>query len=365
MKKRNFYKTCEECMIALRKLNPLPTSQKEYKQVYIQDPKLPCTPDRIYPDFPGWPLYLGKNDQHEEKVNKYPTWKEASKALDKLSPPPKSFTQYRKTFKQDSRLPSGPDSFYEDYPGADIFFNKIVKYQTWQQAAKALSKLNPKPKTIRQYKKVYMQDPRLPADPRHQYPDFPGFHAFINNKPKISKYENWQEASSAIKLLRPVPGSSKKYSRVFQQDPRLPGRPNTYYEDFPGWSEFLGRIEYFNKWQEAREAVLLFEPQLKTSRDYRKRYKEHERLPPKPLTFYKDFPGWDIFLSRETPYKTWQEAQEGLNLLESIPKSYPAYSKSYKNNPRLVSLPNSYYRDFPGWDTFLDKEVIVEFNKKN
>ena len=333
-------------------------------QVYKQDSMLPSTPNTIYPDFPGWLLYLGKVRQHEAVGSKYATWMEASDALQKLYPIPKSHSEYVSVLEQDPRLPGKPNTYYDDYPGPDIFFKKTAKYNTLDEAMLAVTKLKPRPTRIREYRDVYKQDPRLRINP-DKYPDFQGWTHFLTGTPKLLKYSNWQDAKEATKLLKPYPKSSKEYSKVCQQDSRLPGRPNTYYEDFPGWSVFLDRAEKYQFWQQAKDALCNLEPIPVTSREYRKCYMQDPRLPQRPRDFYgDDFPGWDDFLSREVPYETCKEAMDALQSLSPIPISHQTYLKVYKQDPRLVSHPAKYYEDYPGVDVFFGREVIDYFTKE-
>ena len=146
-------------------------NNKEYRRGgYKADSKLPSTPDRLYPDFPGWSVFL--------KNSFYPTWQQASKAVVKLGII--SSLKYRKgAYKVDPRLPAKPGDFYPDFPGWSVFLkNSKGFYLTWQQASKASIKL--KMKISRDYREgAYKADPKLPARPDRLYPDFPGWCIFL------------------------------------------------------------------------------------------------------------------------------------------------------------------------------------------
>jgi len=70
------------------------------------------------------------------------------------------------------------------------------------------------------------------------YPDFPGWKKFLG-----TKYQTWQEASAVCISLKVK--SPKDYKKVWNfrtglRDSKLPQHPDIFYEDFPGWKNFLG-----------------------------------------------------------------------------------------------------------------------------
>ena len=166
------------------------------------------------------------------------------------------------------------------------------KYITWQEASAAAIKLGLK---MTQYKASYRQDPRLPGNPSDYYEDWPGWGKFLGRE---EKYATWQEASAAAIKLGIA--SHTEYKASYRQDPRLPGNPSDYYEDWPGWGKFLGREEKYATWQEASAAAI----KLGITRTaYRcGGYRLDSRLPSAPQETYKNkgWPGWDVFLGRQS-----------------------------------------------------------------
>ncbi len=118
-----------------------------------------------------------ENHYSKETKNFYPTWQEAGRAAVKLEI--KSYSQYRKKYKQDNKLPSNPNIYYKDFPGWIIFLEKKSKnfYSTWQEASRATMRLGIK--SVRQYRKKYKQDNRLPSNPDIYYKDFPSWVIFF------------------------------------------------------------------------------------------------------------------------------------------------------------------------------------------
>jgi len=238
--REGFYKTWQEASKVC--IENKVKKQRDYYKCYRQiDPKLYSAPDVFYNDFPGWKIFLGKG-----KGKTYQTWQEASKIC--IENGVKNYREYLKDYKQiDSRLSSCPDTFYEDFPGWGIFLGKNERsklarsklYLTWQEASKICInyKVVSEKDYFRRYKKI---DSKLPGNPYTFYKkDFPGWPIFLGRKKK-DFYKTWQEASRVCIDNRVV--YQKDYNKRYKQiDSKLPSRPEDKYENFPGWSIFLGR----------------------------------------------------------------------------------------------------------------------------
>jgi superfamily II DNA or RNA helicase len=114
-KTRKPYPTWQESSLALLKLGI--SSQLDYRDRYQEDDQLPSMPDRLYSNFPGWTKFLGKQTKKP-----YPSWQEASRAAIKLGIT--SDRDYRERYKGNDRLPSTPGKKYPDFPGWATFLNK-------------------------------------------------------------------------------------------------------------------------------------------------------------------------------------------------------------------------------------------------
>jgi hypothetical protein len=171
-KKVPFRSTWEEAAEAARALGI--GSHKEYKERYKEDSRLPACPHRTYPDFPGWVKFLSG----KEKIKPYSTWEEAAEAARVLQS--RSYGEYSKRYKQDPRLPSAPNQIYPDFPGWTKFLGKErVLYSTWQEAGEAARALGISKQ--KEYKSRYKEDPRLPSNPDTFYNNFPGWPTFLGN----------------------------------------------------------------------------------------------------------------------------------------------------------------------------------------
>ena len=261
----------------------------EYRKGYRGDPRLPSSPHVVYPNFPGWRIFLGKRDEF------YINCADASKSAINLKL--ESIESYQKGYKADPKLISCPDRFYSDFPGWKVFLGKDKFYKTWQEASNAVKKLNIF--SIPEYRKERVRDSKLHGSPNTHYKDFPGWAVFLGK----DYYKTWQGASiAAIKLGAGSGDNAQKgYSKVRRQDPKLHSHPDMIYSDFPGWPVFLGKVkkEFYETWQEASVAAINLGFGSHPPRKYRMKYKSDPKLPSDPDKFYKDFPGWDIFLGKK------------------------------------------------------------------
>ncbi len=143
-------------------------------------------------------------------------------------------------------------------------------------------------------------------------------------------------------------------------DPRLSSQPGREYENFPGWRVFLGTT-WYSTWQEASKVAIA--AGMRSGREYCLRRREVDpKLPGHPNKQYSDFPGWKIFL-RTARYPTWQEAS-AVAIAAGI-KTRLEYQAKYRSlDPRLTSLLERDFEDFPGWEVFLGKKQTRKRRKK-
>jgi superfamily II DNA or RNA helicase len=284
-----FYETWQEAAKAASLLGI--RSKAEYATSYRKDPRLPSSPPYTYgEDFPTWEVFLGRR-----RAERYKTWREASKAA--LALGITSPKEYKARYKEDPRLPADPPSM----PGClgwNAFFGRERKlYPTWQKVLQICKQH--KVRSVAEYHKLCDKDPRLPRFPYDAYEGFPGFAAAFGRRRIDNPYPTWQQASKAAKRLGIK--SSVQYPKLFKRDKRLYASPSMAYSDFPGWAIFLGIPERklvqnpYSTWQQAGRAARALG--IKGSMEYRRRYKEDERLPGVPHR-YEGFPGWAKFLKK-------------------------------------------------------------------
>ncbi|HHN2311273.1 TPA: integrase repeat-containing protein, partial [Pseudomonas aeruginosa] len=182
-------------------------------------------------------------------------------------------------------------------------------YPEAQAAAQALSI-----KSYSEYKKRFREAPRLPASPNQSYADagWIDWYDFLGNE-RPDLYPTYAEAQVAAQALSIK--SRSEYKNRYRETPRLPASPNYSYADagWIDWYDFLGneRPDLYPTYAETQAAAQALG--IKNQPDYNKRYREDPRLPAQPNKSYADagWIDWYEFLGNERPasYKTYAEAQ--------------------------------------------------------
>lgn len=344
------YPTYEEAKVAVGILKIV--TPKDYLLRHKEDPNLPAAPDVFYENkgWISWTEFLGKPVK-----NFYPTYEEAKATVKGLGF--KTPAEYRLSFKEDSRLPANPERFYKGkgWINWTAFFDKPAKnLYSYQEAKEAVRRLVIKSPI--EYKRRHKEDPSLPAVPYQHYKDqgWIDWYAFLD-QPKKYFYLTYQEAKTATKLL----GINTQigYSKNHKKDPRLPVHPSRYYEHkgWANWREFFDKStkDYYSTYEEAKKAVA----RLKISiyGEYKRRYKEDQRLPSQPNRSYrnKGWIDWSGFFDRSTKqfYSSFIETKQAIKRLGI--KNQEDYRIHYKEDSRLPSAPNEFYKD-TGWKNWSD-----------
>ena len=230
---------------------------------------------------------------HDLMKGPYPTWQEAQAALPALHI--ESIYEYKVRYTRNPRLPKSLVIAYPDYPGDAAFFTSR-HYETCKEASDAAIRLGIK--SMLEYTQKYLFDPLLPQDPETEYPDYPGHEIFFGKF-----YYTWQEAAVAAKLLGIT--SSPKYcqERMYELDTRLPSNPAKTYADWVDWGTFFGSTVKYSTWQKAASAAKALK--INTFNEYvtQKKYKFDPKLPGRPDKKYTDFPSWPDFFQMRSDFE--------------------------------------------------------------
>ncbi|ASF16242.1 integrase repeat-containing protein [Shewanella sp. FDAARGOS_354] len=98
--KKCFYASLTEAQLAAKALGI--TSQVEYQQRHLENPRLPSTPNKMYSaDWQSWDHFLGKDEK-----NAYPSFTEAQLVAQTLGIT--AVPEYQKRYHEDLRLPKSP-----------------------------------------------------------------------------------------------------------------------------------------------------------------------------------------------------------------------------------------------------------------
>ena len=289
-----FYITYAEASKAAQRLKL--ESYLEYSKGYQQDKRLPACPDSIYGEgWVNWYDFLGTKRPGKKF---YPSYAEASKAARRLKS--KSQSEYNTSYQQDPKLPRNPYITYkEDWVDWYEFLGKKRRYATYAEASRAAKRL--KFKSESEYNTGYQQDPRLRRSPYEAYKeDWVDWYDFLGKKRPEEFYITYAEASKAAQRLKLE--SYPEYSKGYQQDPKLPCAPYKFYrKDWVDWYDFLGKKrpeEFYITYAEASKAAQQLG--LKSHSEYVKGYQQDSRLPSKPeRTFSEDWLNWRLFLGQD------------------------------------------------------------------
>ena len=230
-------------------------------------------------------------------INKgrYSTYIEAKEATEKLKI--KSGIEYYARYKEDPGLPSAPSLFYKDkgWLGWDDFLGTF--YSTYEEVVEAVRKLQIKDQTDYRYR--YKEDPKLHSAPYLFYKDkgWIGWPELCNALSERRKFYTYAEAVEVVANLKIK--DRIDYNEKYKQDRKLPRNPHFIYKD-NGWINWLLYLsKYYETCEEAAQAARKL--RIKSSDDYRLRYKEDEKLPCNPDSFYKNegWINWPKFLGRK------------------------------------------------------------------
>jgi len=172
------------------------------------------------------------------------------------------------------------------------------EFYTYDEASQAVKKL--KIRTAREYKRRYKEDSRLPGNPYKFYADqWVSWPHFLRggNKKGIELY-SLIEAMVATRKLGIK--TRAEYFRRYKEDSRLPSEPHRFYKnEWVSWPSFLrGRVPKYKTFGEAMRAARSLG--IETYTAYQLRYKEDPRLPSSPKKAYPhDWVSWPHFLRGE------------------------------------------------------------------
>ncbi|QJP10018.1 VPA1269 family protein [Pseudomonas multiresinivorans] len=221
------------------------------------------------------------------------------------------------------------------------------RYYTFSEASRVVRKLSIR--TLKEYTRRRHEDPMLPPRPYSYYTEWRGELDFLGK----SFYPSLKEAAVAVRLLNIK--TISEYQSRYREDPLLPAAPDQFYRaDWIGYPEFFGvprKVDYKTFEEAAKSARSLG---VRTKAEYKKRYSEDPYLPCHPERLYKsEWNGYGDFLSgvkKPQPYETLAEASESARRLKI--KTREEYESRYKEDSRLPYKPWSLYKK--EWKDFRD-----------
>jgi len=115
--RKQFY-TYIEFIEACHRLNF--TSQRDYKERYTEDPRLPCNPNRVYPGF-LFSTITYREASHHRNLYSYEDFLVVCQNIKFTSK-----RDYKVRYKLDPMLPSRPDKIYPNFSWTTITGNKSL-----------------------------------------------------------------------------------------------------------------------------------------------------------------------------------------------------------------------------------------------
>lgn len=246
--RKKIYRSFQKAKEAAQRLGI--KNSMEYREKFKQDPLLIHNP-QIYPEFTDWADFLGNSSlrkikQRQKKILilPYETYEEICAAVRKLGI--KTAEEYGRRYREDIRLPCHPEKFteFEGWPHLLGKEHKTPKYETFDEICRAVQNL--KIPNVRQYRKKYKEDPRLPSTPQ-TYEGFTSWRCLFEYARVKKLYETLDQAKTAAQKLGIR--SFDDYRFKHKEDPRLPSHPQKTYKDFIDWYDFLGKERPHSKSQ--------------------------------------------------------------------------------------------------------------------
>lgn len=154
-------------------------SSREYQNWQKSDPRLPATPSKYYDEYDT--LEFFGNEAHY-------TYQEA--ILKVRGAGVKTTVEYAEWQKKDPRLPSTPQQFYEQYDHSEFFGKE--SFFTYEETKSQVH--NAGIKTYAEYEQWQKMDSRLPSNPRRFYEEFKSEDFFVKET-----FYTYQEALREVR----------------------------------------------------------------------------------------------------------------------------------------------------------------------
>ncbi|MGD8111299.1 gamma-mobile-trio integrase GmtZ [Vibrio sp. TRT 17S01] len=272
-------------------------SSASYLALSAKDPMLPRDPSMTYShEWQSWYHFLNKT------IPYYKTLEELKLVVKKLNI--KSKEEYAEFRKHNVNMPNSPEKVYiNEWLGWDDLLGcgEIKIYESIQDASKASVLLGIK--TIRDYSRLYREDPKLPDKPEQEYAEnWKNWYQFLNQV-KHESYQTLDEVKCAVQRLGIT--TIEEYRVRFREDPLLPKEIEIIYPKIKiYWPNIQGKSDFY-KYDELSELVR--KEGVSTLRQYSKFRIESKdpRIPVKPEEYYKG-KGWTNvydFWGTKRPYQ--------------------------------------------------------------
>ncbi|MEZ9291234.1 VPA1269 family protein [Vibrio lentus] len=194
---------------------------------------------------------------------------------------------YREITLQDDKLPDYPDRVYSEvWMGFEYYFQRKTFYPFKKAHDIAKSKgISKSAKQV--YERLRLEDPMFPPSPYKAYPsDWRTFdHFFGINNGHYKTLQDAQAAAINIAEKIEIKITCRSYPEITKYDNRLPrsiDRYQPYEHDWQGWKEFAGSKKY--EIESARNVAL--DHEWNSFKDYEKEHHIDLKMPAEPVKYY-------------------------------------------------------------------------------
>lgn len=234
MKNKDFYKTIDEFVQALQKLDIV--TKNDFDLLRVKDIRLPSEPQATYQKL-GW---VSWKFHVQGKPQFYSTLDEFKVAVNILGI--SSVEEYNTRYREDPMLARCPNEIYRDHwkGWKGILSKRKSKfYETLEEAKAAVINI-PNITSRTTYRKYFLIDLKLPFSPHQVYENkgWKGWEDFFGKEKKVF-YTTIEDATNAVKKLNIM--TRIMYTKRYKEDPLLPSAPHEYFMEcgWKGWEDFL------------------------------------------------------------------------------------------------------------------------------
>lgn len=162
----------------------------------------------------------------------------------------KTISEYKKNYHVLGRVPKLPNFYYEEWESWPKLFERdrlirksddFIEYEKLKAAVVSIN-ITTKDEYAKQYKSI----PGAPSDPRKSYADWEGWNIFLGTgkaRQSSKKFLPYQELKNKIQSLGIK--STSEYKSKYKQIEGAPGSPDGYYKEWEGWVKFCGKVSYY------------------------------------------------------------------------------------------------------------------------
>ena len=266
-----------------------------------------------------------------------------------------TIVQYRQRYREVLGLPSSPpDTYRAMWVNWSAFLAPPpARFLPLPDAMEAV-----KPLAIQdqhEYRRRYREAVGLPSNPEQTYrEEWPGWSVYLGKREEFRPRRKRLDVGRAQERARLLGlTTTQAYRRAVKSDPLLPRDPE-HLPGWPGWDAFLGGGSTDQTWLPYEAARTLVHAQGWTdARTYQARYRDHAGLPQAPNRVYPEWVDWAHFLaSKPQRFLSYEEACRVVRAAGIA--SFRDYAAEYRSYPGLPSTPNKAYDEvWEGWAAFL------------